>query len=72
MVVSCFIRIKVTAGILCYFLCASLVHSEQYIKLQQNKSIIMIINKEKQIEMIEGEISETKEIRINNIRIFFN
>lgn len=34
LVVSCFIRIKVTAGILCYFLCASLVHSEHYRKLQ--------------------------------------
>lgn len=32
--VSCYIRIKVTAGILCYFLCVSLVHSEHYKKLQ--------------------------------------
>lgn len=34
LVVSCYTRIKVTAGILCCFLCASLVHSEHYKKLQ--------------------------------------
>ena len=39
LVVSCYTRIKVTAGILCCFLCASLVHSEHYKNYNQNGAL---------------------------------